>query len=143
MTETSQRRQGAEQPVAADASAVRIEIERTGWHHRGAWYRVWHDGKVLIERSRDPAFDACRALLARGVTGTMCTYFPGGTVARMRLDIVRAAEFCASETKTQGPRIARWRSYPTDGAGDDDVDSGLLLRRVANNRGANIGVGVR
>ena len=40
----------------------------------GYRYSVMFDGKLLVERSRDPECDAARALLAQGITGklTMC-----------------------------------------------------------------------
>jgi hypothetical protein len=34
-------------------------------------YSVLFDGKLLVERSRDPECDAARALLARGYTGQL------------------------------------------------------------------------
>ena len=43
-----------------------------------------HLGGALIESARDPEFEACRALLARGITGTLTTYGPGGSVPRIR-----------------------------------------------------------
>jgi hypothetical protein len=40
-------------------------------HGTGSNYAVIFEGKLLVERSRDPECDAARALLARGYTGTL------------------------------------------------------------------------
>jgi len=41
-------------------------------HHIGnGRYSVLFEGKLLVERSRDPECDAARVLLARGYTGTL------------------------------------------------------------------------
>ena len=37
----------------------------------GYRYSVIYDGKLLVSRSRDPEFDAARALVAKGLTGTL------------------------------------------------------------------------
>ena len=65
----------------------RIEIERMHYRSTGARYRVTYLGETLIESARDPEFEACRALLANGVTGTLVTYSPGSSVPRMKVDI--------------------------------------------------------
>jgi hypothetical protein len=43
-------------------------------HCHDGRYSVLFDGKLLVERSRDPECDAARALLAKGITGrlTLC-----------------------------------------------------------------------
>lgn len=85
----------------------RIEIERTGWTSRRAVYRVHHDGRVLIEKCRDPEHDSCRALLALGKTGKWESYFPDGTVARMRGDIAVSALLTCQETDRAGLQIVK------------------------------------
>ena len=40
-------------------------------HGTGSNYSVIFEGKLLVERSRDPECDAARALLARGYTCTL------------------------------------------------------------------------
>jgi hypothetical protein len=49
----------------------RIEIEPVSLVERGERYRVRYAGTVLIESSRNPEFDACGALLAKGIAGHM------------------------------------------------------------------------
>lgn len=98
----------------ADRLAIRVEIERTHWTATGARYRVTSSGGVLIESARDPEHEACRALLAKGITGTLVTFHPGGKVARMRLDIARGAGLTVTEGATQGPRTTRWKPFGSE-----------------------------
>jgi hypothetical protein len=97
----------------------RIEIERPHYTPTGARYRVTYLGATLIESARDPEFEACRALLARGITGTLVTYSPGGSVPRMRVDIEQAAKLTTVEKAKDGPRLARYRPHPTSVQEDD------------------------
>lgn len=49
----------------------RICIEAVSRGVRGKMYRVAYRDSVLIESSRNPEFDACRVLLALGITSTL------------------------------------------------------------------------
>ena len=49
----------------------RIDIEPIRVGDRGYRYRVTFAGSVLIKNTRNPEYDACRALLAKGVTGRL------------------------------------------------------------------------
>jgi hypothetical protein len=49
---------------------------RARLHHHAGSYSVLFNGKVLVERSRDPECDAARALLAQGITGELTTARP-------------------------------------------------------------------
>jgi hypothetical protein len=63
----------------------------------GYRYSVIFDGKLLVERSRDPECDAARALLAKGITGTL-TMLDGKTGRpRTIIDIEKAAQLCTKE----------------------------------------------
>jgi hypothetical protein len=96
----------------------RIEIERT--HYRsGARYRVKYLGETLIESARDPEFEACRALLASGATGTLVTYSPGSSVPRMKVDIENGAKLATIDNANDGPRFGRYRPHPNGGKADD------------------------
>jgi hypothetical protein len=90
----------------------RIEIEPTHSTGTGARYRVTHSGKTLIESARDPEYQACRALLAKGIRGELVTYRPGSLVARMRIDIETGAQLTIIENAKEGPRRARYRPHP-------------------------------
>ena len=78
---------------------------------RGQRYRVAYGGSTLVESSRVPEFDACRALLARGITGTLEVWRPGKACHDMQLDIVGAAKLTVIETENEGPRFAQWRPF--------------------------------
>ena len=50
-------------------------------------YSVHHADETLIGATRQPEFDACRALLARGITGRLETWRHDVPYPCMRLDI--------------------------------------------------------
>jgi hypothetical protein len=50
---------------------TRVELEPIGLTEHGRRYRVTYAGETLVEGRRNPIFDACRALLARGITGRL------------------------------------------------------------------------
>jgi hypothetical protein len=99
----------------------RIDVERTHFTSTGARYRVTYLGETLVEGARTPLFDACRALLARGVTGTLVMYSRGGTVARAKVDIEKGAESTIIENAMEGPRLGRFRPYPGC-TGEDEAE---------------------
>jgi len=74
-------------------------------------YSVIFDGKLLVERSRDPECDAARALLALGIIGKL-TLGDGKTgIPRAIIDIERTARHCVKE----GPlRFAPYESRPIE-----------------------------
>ena len=121
----------AKDPIADDGLVVkvvepvvrgaehRIEIERTHYRSTGARYRVTYLGETLVESARDPEFEACRALLAKGVTGTMVTYSHGSSVPRLRVDIEKGAKLATIDNANDGPRFGRYRPHPNGGKGDD------------------------
>ena len=82
----------------------------------GYVYSVIYDGKLLVERSRDPECDAARALVAHGITGklTMCDGKTGKP--RTIIDIERAAKLTAEETGG----AARFRKYRERGGSEGD-----------------------
>ena len=80
----------------------RIELEQTS-----ATYRLYHEGAVLLENARDPEFQACRALLALGLTGQLVTYSVGSSTPRMRIDIRAGAKM---STTAEG-RFVRWQPF--------------------------------
>ena len=90
---------------------VRVTLERIGSGARGDRYRVTHAGLVLVESSRDPAHDACRALLALGLTGTLETRHASSPIVSIRMDIERGARRTVIETERCGPRFRRWRPF--------------------------------
>jgi hypothetical protein len=92
--------------------STRIEIETAGLGERGQRYRVLYAGKVLIETTRVPEFDACRALVELGISGRLEVWHKGASFAAMRLDIDSCAGWTAEESDRIGPRLARWEPRP-------------------------------
>ena len=75
--------------------------------HAGYLYSVIYDGKLLIERSRDPECDAARALMAQGITGKL-TLLDGKTgKPRTIINIEKAAKLRVSEESKNGLRIRK------------------------------------
>jgi hypothetical protein len=78
----------------------------------GYRYTVLFDGKLLVANSRDPEFDAARALVAKGITGklTLCD----GKTGRPRtiIDIERAAKLCTVERRRDGLRFEKYAGTP-------------------------------
>lgn len=94
-----------------------IELERSHSTAERTFVRVTFEGEQLLT-SADPEHDACRALLARGITGTLVTRWKGAAHDAMRLDIERAAGFRTVDARKDGPRTAPWRPF---GGIDGDV----------------------
>jgi hypothetical protein len=80
----------------------------------GYRYSVIFEGKLLVERSRDPECDAARALLAMGITGQL-TLLDGKTgKPRIIINIEKAARLRVEEGPN-GPRFVKWRGTVVDG----------------------------
>jgi hypothetical protein len=94
-------------------SIHRIDIEPVSLGERGQRYRVTHNGVQLVDSSRNPEFDACRALLGKGITGRLEVWHKGwpqgDEFPAMRLDIEKGARLTVEEGDRIGPRFARWR----------------------------------
>jgi hypothetical protein len=74
----------------------------------GYRYSVLFEGKLLVERSRDPHCDAARALLGKGITGKL-TMLDGKTgKPRTVVDIEKAARLTVEETGG-APRFRKYR----------------------------------
>jgi hypothetical protein len=74
-------------------------------------YNVLFDGKLLVENSRVPELDACRALLAMGISGEL-TLCDGKTGKRRSIvDIEGAVKLTVEENNTTGPRFRKWRPF--------------------------------
>ena len=89
----------------------RVELEPIGLTEQGQRYRVTYTGEILAEGRRNSIFDACRALLARGIIGRLEVWRKGKPGADMRLDIERGARFAIKETATESLRIVTWEPW--------------------------------
>jgi hypothetical protein len=59
----------------------------------------------LVEGRRNPIFDACRALLARGITGRLEVWRPGKQSCDTQLNIECGALFAIRETAKESLRL--------------------------------------
>lgn len=91
-------------------SAV-IEIEPTHMTSTGQRYRVWHDGEVLIESTRDGFCEAARKLSAMGVTGRLQMKMKGSDRVTLTGLIAVAATMRVSETEKHGPKMVKWKPH--------------------------------
>ena len=89
----------------------RITINRVGAGARGELWRVEHAGIELIASTREPFFDACRALAALGITGMVEMWHAGAAFPSMRGDITRCATLTVLESAKSGPRLGRWQPF--------------------------------
>src|SRR6516162_4720328 len=84
--------------------STRVELEPIGLTEQGQRYRVMYAGETLVEGRRNPIFDACRALLARGITGRLEVWRQGRASADMQLNIEKGAGLAIRETATESLR---------------------------------------
>ena len=97
--------------MTTSSAAARIIIEPTKNGQRGQLYRVLHEGRVLLESTREPLFDACRALAAMGVTGRLEMWRPGKGHSDMAVDIERGAGLTVAETAESSPVLRAWKAF--------------------------------
>jgi hypothetical protein len=81
----------------------RIDVQIIRYGARRPVYRITYAGEVLINASRCPLFDSCRALLARGITGRLELWRPGKTTFDAACDIEVGAQWTILETDTEFP----------------------------------------
>jgi hypothetical protein len=98
----------------------RIDIAFVRYGHGGTNYRVIFRGETLIENTREPIFNACRALVAKGLKGRL-EMWAGEPYPRMIVrDIERGANSMIVEGAKTAPRIVEWNPHPR-ASNDDDV----------------------
>src|SRR5262245_9946859 len=105
----------------------RIVIEPTVIRgERGQRYRVHFEGAVLIEDCWNPEPEACRALAARGITGTLeverpSAIHPGMIIGVIAPDITKAAARTVIENEKLGPVMAPWKPRPEGSWSEDHL----------------------
>ena len=86
------------------------------------FYSATLNGRVIVEKSSDPEFDACRAMQAARLTGRVEFYWPGvpypGLIVR---DLDKAAGLRVVESERTAPIVTKWR--PLDDMLDQVVDA--------------------
>ncbi len=87
----------------------KITISPVKADNRGQPYAVTYEGQTIIAKSHVPSHDACRYLVARGLTGSLEVYSADAVSPRLTVkDIVKAAKWTVSEGLNHGPRFARY-----------------------------------
>ena len=75
-------------------------------------YRVHYNADVLLERTFDPEFDACRALISRGLSGSLETStFGGNSTVRLKVGLEWGPKRRTAETAAQSPRRRQWQPW--------------------------------
>ena len=100
-----------EDAPAESGTDRRVTIEPAALGERGHRYRVTYAGSILIESSRVPALDACRALLALGITGKLEMWRQDKAWPDMQLEIEGGAKLTVIETEKEGPRFGWWQPF--------------------------------
>jgi hypothetical protein len=115
-----------------DARAILLEL--TPVRNRPGRYSAHVDGRCVVRGSRQPFFDAARALRAGGVPDTTVieARHAGSATIAMRSTVGEAAKWAIEETDRGGLRRRPWKPPP----------AALLCRDgVAENARDDIGVG--
>jgi hypothetical protein len=74
-------------------------------------HSVWWEGKLLLAASRDPEFDACRALQALGLAGKLRVRWDGETAHSMLISIEWGAAKRTAEGSAYGPAVSKWEPF--------------------------------
>ena len=83
-------------------------------NHRENWYLydIEFGGEVLVSDSKDPECELARALLARGITGTVTLHNSNTGKPRIAINIEKCAKLTVRETRSHGPQFVKWRPNP-------------------------------
>lgn len=103
---------GADEPSSVIAT---LRPYCVGGDKYGYLYDVVVDGETIVRRSHAPEHDACRALLAKGITGRLTLMDMSGT-PRSSLDIEKAAPWTVIEDDKRGLLVVRYREWPGSAA---------------------------
>jgi hypothetical protein len=92
---------------AEPLTAWLFEVER-----RGKWH-VTVDRATIVRNARDPEHEACRVLLARGITTGKITFrHASDGMVGMIMDIEKGAGLTVEESENRGLRVAKYRPFP-------------------------------
>jgi hypothetical protein len=99
----------------------------------GYLYNVTLDGDLILERSRDPAYDLARVLRSRGITGHVTLH--DGKTGRPRtiIHIDKAAELMVVERSRDGLCLEIYRDSPrSDAYSPEEPQVALTIPPEAN-----------
>ena len=92
----------------------RVTIEPTHLSPKRQYYKATLDGEVIVAKAPDPAFAACRAMKAMGLSGRVEFYRPGVAYPGLIVhDLDKGARLRVVETEQEGPVIKHWRPIQT------------------------------
>ena len=74
-------------------------------------YDLELDGEVIVTGSSTPEFDACRILVARGITGTLVVHDAVTKKLRYTVDIEAGAKLTVIENRKRGPSFGKWEPF--------------------------------
>lgn len=72
-------------------------------------YQVWWDNKLIISRTTDPEYTACRYLHKLGLDGVVVSHWKGSDTPCMRLKISKCAPYTVVEENRDGLRLVKYR----------------------------------
>jgi hypothetical protein len=118
-------------PIVTRVYIIRVYIIPGRFHRtRGRLYNAHlgsPDGEQIVTNALDVGHAACRALKARGITGSMETWHVGSVhPAQLFPDISEAAEWTVRECPKQGLRRVKYQPWSgpawrgPDGSEDED-----------------------
>ena len=98
--------------MVLDLILKRLEPELMG---HGGWeyqYNVWLGEELIVAKSRDPEFAACRKLAKSGRFGKARFWREGKGSHDIEMDIARAAKWRTKETRKIGPHFVQFEEFP-------------------------------
>ncbi len=106
-----------QRPVAVPTSEVHdVEIGAAEHTTRASLYTIRYRGEVIVEAARDPEFEACRVLHARGITGRLRTWWRGSPHHALTMDIAWGATRRTGEGKA-GLQTVKWQPFDREAIG--------------------------
>ena len=83
-------------------------------------------GQVLLASCRFPLLEACRALLAKGITGRLELWRAGNVSWDVAVDIEAGAAWTVIETPIRGPVLGPYRTFARE-EDEEDEDAAVLI----------------
>src|SRR5262249_1532837 len=75
-------------------------------------YDVTINGEVIVSNAWEPCFETARALLARGITGSVTLLDRKTLKPRIIIkNIAKAAKLTVIENRREGPRFGKWHPF--------------------------------
>ena len=109
-------------PTPISRQIHRIDLSCARFGAKGILWSVAYGGKLIIDKTRVPAFEACRYLLAIGARGKLVAHRAGEhqfTIPNIEI----GAQFTVTESPTKGLVLERYRSFPGDEEANEDAST--------------------